>query len=56
MIFNRWGDKVFTTKGYQNDWEGTYNGNDLPAGTYYYIFKLDIDDVDPTQGFLTIIK
>ncbi len=56
MIFNRWGDKVFSTVGYNNDWEGTHNGNTLPAGTYYYIFKVDTDDADPAQGFFTIIR
>ena len=56
MVFNRWGDKVYSTVGYQNDWEGTYNGNDLPAGTYYYIFKLDTNDADPAQGFFTIVR
>ncbi len=56
IVFNRWGDKVFSIVGYQNDWEGTYNGNDLPAGTYYYIFKLDTDDADPAQGFFTIMR
>jgi gliding motility-associated-like protein len=56
MVFNRWGDKVFSIVGYQNDWEGTHNGNTLPAGTYYYIFKVDTDDADPAQGFFTIIR
>ena len=56
VVFNRWGDKVFSTIGYQNDWEGTYKGNTLPAGTYYYIFKVDTDDADPAQGFITIIR
>ncbi|MEM6964842.1 MAG: gliding motility-associated C-terminal domain-containing protein, partial [Bacteroidota bacterium] len=56
MIFNRWGDKVFGTTSYANDWEGTFKGKDLPAGTYYYIFKLDTDDNDPIQGFFTIVR
>jgi len=55
-IFNRWGDKVYTTIGYQNDWEGTFNGNELPAGTYYYIFKTSDNDADPMQGFITISR
>ena len=55
-IFNRWGDEVYATKGYKNDWRGTHDGNDLPAGTYYYIFKLDDNDADPLQGFFTIVR
>jgi len=38
-IFNRWGNQVFYTKNYQNDWRGTWNGKDLPDGTYFYVFN-----------------
>jgi len=54
-IVNRWGDLVFQTNDYQNDWEGTYGGGLLPAGTYYYIL-----DVGGSWGILkgdvTIIR
>ncbi len=36
-IFNRWGDKVFETDRYTNNWAGTHDGEPLPAGPYYYI-------------------
>jgi len=35
-VFNRWGKEVFSTIGYNNDWNGTYSGNTLPTGSYYY--------------------
>lgn len=39
-IFNRWGDQVFETTGYNNNtkrFEGKNdNGKDLPGGTYFY--------------------
>jgi gliding motility-associated-like protein len=35
-VFNRWGKEVFSTVGYNNDWNGTYSGNTLPTGSYYY--------------------
>jgi len=38
-VFNRWGAKVYCTDNYQNDWGGTWNTNDLPDGTYFYIFE-----------------
>ena len=41
-IFNRWGNVIFKKTGYQLDgvrWDGTRNGQDLPADTYYYILK-----------------
>ena len=36
-IVSRWGDEVFSTNNYQNNWDGTYGNGLLPAGTYYYI-------------------
>jgi gliding motility-associated-like protein/uncharacterized repeat protein (TIGR01451 family) len=38
-IFNRWGNKVFSTKHYENDWGGSWGQNDLPDGTYFYLFE-----------------
>ncbi len=31
-VFNRWGEQVYFSDDYQNDW----NGNGLPNGFYYY--------------------
>ena len=52
-IFNQWGDLVFQAKPYRNDWGGTYNNEELPAGTYYYVVKLNEND-KPLTGFLLI--
>ncbi len=38
-VFNRYGGRVFHTKGYQNNWDGTWEGEDLPDGTYFYYFE-----------------
>ena len=41
-IFNRWGNVIFTKSGYQTDairWDGTRDGQQLPADTYYYILE-----------------
>ncbi|HXK80772.1 MAG TPA: gliding motility-associated C-terminal domain-containing protein [Bacteroidales bacterium] len=38
-VFNRNGNQVFYAKNYQNDWDGTYNGKDLPEATYYFIIE-----------------
>lgn len=38
-IINRHGVKVFSTKDYQNDWNGTWDGKDLSNGTYWYHFN-----------------
>ncbi|HFC00685.1 MAG TPA: gliding motility-associated C-terminal domain-containing protein, partial [Phaeodactylibacter sp.] len=38
-IFNRWGNEVYYAEGYLNNWDGTWNGKDLPDGTYFYVFQ-----------------
>ncbi len=55
VILNRWGDEVYSAKPYENDFDGRYEGRDLPAGTYYFILLLG-EDFSPFKGPLTIIR
>lgn len=53
VIFNEWGNEVFSANDYTNDWKGLYNGNPVPAGTYFY--HLDLANGNkPLSGFLII--
>ena len=54
-IFNRWGDKVYETRNYQNDWAGTHDEQPLPSGTYFYMLQLE-EEGKPLQGFITIFR
>lgn len=36
-VFNRYGNIVFKSDNYTNNWDGTYNGKPVSDGTYYYI-------------------
>jgi len=42
-IFNRYGNLVYESDQYENDWDGTSskNGGELPDGTYFYVLELD---------------
>ncbi|GAB4446830.1 MAG: hypothetical protein OHK0036_00270 [Bacteroidia bacterium] len=56
-IYNRWGEKLFYAKGYKNDFDGKYNGKDLPVGTYYYVINLNTPLYPkPYTGPLTIFR
>jgi gliding motility-associated-like protein len=55
-VFNRWGNEVYRSHPYQNNWEGTFNGDKLPAGTYYYIFKPDRDGTECQMGYITLLR
>lgn len=42
IIFNRWGDKLREFDNYNNVdvvWDGTYNNQKLPSGTYFYVIR-----------------
>ena len=54
-IFNRWGNKVFSSKGYDKDWDGTFNNEALPAATYYYVIKLH-PELPVRSGSVTIFR
>ncbi len=62
IIMNRWGDKIFVAKPYNNDWNGQTNvgilmGNEgkTTDGTYFYIINLS-QDAQPIKGFLELRK
>jgi gliding motility-associated-like protein len=38
-VFNRYGQIVYRSTGYSKQWDGTFNGNPLPVGVYYYIIN-----------------
>ncbi len=38
-VFNRYGQKIFGSIGYDKPWDGKYNGKPLPIGTYYYLIN-----------------
>jgi len=54
IILNQWGDEIYRSqRPYPNNWRGQYNGEDLAAGTYFYL--LDFGDGSPAQnGFFMI--
>lgn len=54
-IFNRYGQKVFESKGYPKPWDGTLNGKALPIGTYYYVID-PRNNRKPLTGFVDIIR
>lgn len=40
IVFNRWGNKLFESSNYQNNWDGTHNGIPVPDGAYYYVVEV----------------
>ncbi|WP_421939937.1 DUF7507 domain-containing protein [Pedobacter sp.] len=54
-IINRWGNEVFHTNGYQNNW----TGEGLNEGTYYYLLrvrKAGNAQFEVLKGYITLIR
>lgn len=54
-VFNRYGQKVFSSTGYITEWDGNFKGSPLPVGTYYYIINPK-NGRPSISGSVTIIK
>jgi gliding motility-associated-like protein len=58
IIFDRWGDKVYETTNYANNWQGTYmnTGNKVPDGTYYYVLTVPAQNDHTYEGPINILS
>lgn len=55
-IYDRYG-RVIATLGVGQKWDGTYNGNELPSGDYWYVVKLnDANDNRDFVGHFTLYR
>jgi gliding motility-associated-like protein len=61
-VYNRWGNLIYTSnKGdyASKKWDGTYNEEVLPVGSYYYMILPNGEDTekeDIINGTITIVK
>jgi large repetitive protein len=54
LIFNRWGNEVYSKSGYMNDWAGQNNkGETLPEGTYFVILSIDNGEIE-LKGYVDL--
>lgn len=52
-VYTQSGQLVFSANNYRNDWDGTYKGDILPSGTYYYEINI-YNGQSVILGFLTL--
>jgi gliding motility-associated-like protein len=55
-VCNRYGQQVFLSNGYGTEWDGSVNGQPVPAGTYYYVIDLRLSVPFRYSGWLEIIR
>ncbi|MGB0881584.1 MAG: CotH kinase family protein [Vicingaceae bacterium] len=57
-VFNRWGERVFSTSSKDNGWDGSQNGENAAAGVYMY--KLSVEFIDgevvKNSGDITLVR
>jgi gliding motility-associated-like protein len=51
-IYNRWGNKVYKSNEYRNDW----TGSDLSTGIYYYVMQNNLRKERQVKGFVHVMK
>jgi gliding motility-associated-like protein len=58
LVFDRWGENVFTSYRLDKGWDGTYKGSPAPLGVYHYFVKGRKSDGSPAmlKGNFTLIR
>lgn len=51
-IYNRWGQEIFESKTYNNE----YDASGLPQGTYYFVFEYSDGDINGTESSFFEVK
>ena len=54
-VYNRYGLIVYRSIGYNTPWDGTYNGNPIPVGVYYYIIEPG-SGRNRLSGWVTVLR
>ena len=54
-VYNRYGQHIFHSNGYNKPWDGTFNGSPLPVATYYYTINTK-KHTHVFSGSVTIIR
>ena len=58
IIYNRWGQEVFSTKRIDHGWDGTFEGKDLPPDAYAYYLRVRCVNAEEfvKRGNVTLIR
>ena len=57
-VYNRWGEKVFDTRDFTAEWDGTYDGKQCQTGVYVYKVEFvdNKDEQRQLEGNVTLIR
>jgi gliding motility-associated-like protein len=56
-IFNRWGMQVKSFSNINDEWNGKYNGENVPDGVYFYMLEIKYHSgISKNQGFISVFR
>lgn len=57
QVFNRWGQLVFESTSYKNQWDGKYEGEPVPTGLYVYKMRAKgkAGNLTQKEGTVTVV-
>lgn len=44
MVYDRWGERVFTSHHPDHGWDGRFRGRDMPSGSYPWLLQVRLND------------
>ena len=58
QIFSRWGDLIYESKNLEEQWDGKFNGELVPAGTYVYTINYTnmLNKEYTKKGSVTVVR
>ncbi|MPN23645.1 hypothetical protein SDC9_171038 [bioreactor metagenome] len=58
IVYDRWGEKVFSTTSLDYGWDGTFRGKELDPAVFTYVLDVTFDDSTTKleKGNFTLIK
>lgn len=55
-VYNGWGGLVFRSVGYATEWNGTFQGKDLPPAVYFFLVDPGVEEQPVQKGTITIFR
>ncbi len=56
-IYDRWGQQVYQSIGYDKAWDGTNEGKRLSTGTYYYVIEVNtLNGIEQLTGHIALLN
>jgi gliding motility-associated-like protein len=58
IVYDRWGEKVFTSENIEDGWDGKFRNKDVNTGVYYYTMKATLYDQSEIRrkGSITVVR